>query len=204
MIEVKLATGLGLVVGQLRDDQRAYGVPEGGAMNALSMARMNCALGNSLDAAGLELTGRFLFQAQSSCQLMLGPASARALLNRESVQPGHVLNLEAFDCLEVLPSQQGLWCQIAFAGGLNVPHLLGSAGYCISGGFGGHNNALLAAGDVLECYPTKAKSRVPAVVLPANEAGVVAVKALQGPEFDAIVNDRSLKDWVMSVHSNRM
>ena len=204
MIKVEVATGMGMVVGQPRLGQRAYGVPEGGAMNSLSMNRMNCALGNERNAAGLELTGRFVFLVQSPCQVMLGPASARALLNGKAVQPGRALNLNASDVIEVLPSYQGLWCQMAFSGGLEVPELLGSRGYCIAGGFGGHKDGLLAAGDELKTCPVNQRSRVPAVVLPANEAGVVPVKAVAGPEFDAIVNERPLTDWTMSAHSSRM
>lgn len=208
MFRVIKALGMGLVVGQGRFGYQGYGVPEGGPMNALCMARMNAALGQTSEAAGLELTGHFKLQAHEAFGCLCGPAAAQVLVNGLSVHAGQLLNIQPGDLLEILPPGQGLWTQIAFLGGLHVDPVLGSRGLCMAGGFGGGSHRLIKPGDEFEVLSPQSHQKVPSIALPAlaSTEEFISILAIQGPEYELLQNEvGSLPaDWQLNTNSNRM
>lgn len=208
MIRVTKASGMGLVVGQTRFGFQRYGVPEGGAMNFLSMARMNAALGQSMDAAGFELTGHFKFEALEPFSMMCGPASAKVKINEESVHVGQLISLNSQDLIEIMPPAQGLWTQVAFLGGLDVESVLGSRGLCTAGGFGGGTQRLLKVDDEFGIDSPLTIGKVPSIALPAlsQTDDPVRLRALKGPEYDMLEHSVNLlpTKWELSTNSSRM
>lgn len=208
MIRLVKASGMGLVVGPPRRGYQVYGIPEGGAINSLSMSRMNLALGNKQQSAGIELTGHFKMQVHSSFGLMCGPAGANVLLNGRALPGGRFVQVHAEDLIEILPPSEGLWTQIAFHGGLDVPVILGSSGLCMAGGFGGQYHRLLKSGDSLNVLQSSSLQAAVAVALPSLPPGqdTIRIMAMQGPEYDALQGfaGRLPDHWTMSPNSNRM
>lgn len=127
------------------------GVPPSGPMDDLSFRRVNEALGNPRDAAGIEITlsgPTLLFNAER--RVCLGGADLPAQLDGVpvplwvpfTVPAGGVLALGA-------TSGAGSRAYLAVEGGIDVPLYLGSRSTFTLGKFGGHGGRALQSGDFL-------------------------------------------------------
>jgi urea carboxylase len=127
------------------------GVPPSGPMDALAFRLANRLLGNDAGVPALELTvsGPTLRFASSTWIALTG-AVMRATLDDAplvwwqpiKVPAGSVLRLGAID-------GAGQRSYLAFHGGLDVPHYMGSSATFTLGQFGGHAGRALRVGDVL-------------------------------------------------------
>ncbi|HEX6591808.1 MAG TPA: urea carboxylase [Moraxellaceae bacterium] len=127
------------------------GVPPSGPMDALSFRLANRLLGNSVDAAGLEITmsGPTLkFHVASTIAVtgaelpLLLDGQPLALWQAHEIPAGSTLELGAI-------KNAGCRSYLAIAGGLDVPAYLGSRATFTLGQFGGHAGRNLRLGDVL-------------------------------------------------------
>lgn len=127
------------------------GVPPSGPMDAMSFRLGNRLLGNSVDAAGLEITmsGPTLkFHVTTTVAVtgaelpVLLDGVAQSLWSAITVPAGSTLELGAI-------SGAGCRSYLAIAGGLDVPAYLGSRSTFTLGQFGGHAGRNLRIGDVL-------------------------------------------------------
>lgn len=127
------------------------GVPPSGPMDTLALRIANRLVGNSEDAAALEMTttgGRFRFDGDAI--VALTGANMDAALDdvavprweRFAVPAGSILRFGAV-------KGGGARAYLAIAGGIDVPRFLGSRGTFMLGGFGGHAGRALRAGDVI-------------------------------------------------------
>jgi urea carboxylase len=121
-------------------------------MDALAFRLGNSILGNSSDAAGLEitLTGPTL-RFHTRAVVCLTGAAVRARLRGQPVPFLTPLNVEAGDTLS-LGAIDGAGCRayLTFLGGLDMPLYLGSRATFTLGGFGGHGGRALRVGDILK------------------------------------------------------
>ncbi|MFF1567908.1 urea carboxylase [Streptomyces sp. NPDC058293] len=127
------------------------GVPPCGPMDDLSFRLGNTALGNDEGAPGLECTlqGPSLRFTHPTTICVTG-APAQVTVDGTAVPQWEPVTVEAGQTLAVAaPHEQGLRTYVLFAGGLDVPELLGSAATFTLGRFGGHGGRALRAGDVL-------------------------------------------------------
>jgi allophanate hydrolase len=136
------------------------GIPEGGSMDQYSAAMANALVGNPADAAVLECTylGPVLRFTDSATIAVTG-APVPIKVNGEERPEWTQLRVEAGDELSFGPLLGGTRYYVAFAGGIDVPQVLGSRSTYILGGIGGLNGRKLEAGDVV---PVGAAGPVPA------------------------------------------
>ncbi|MDQ8037649.1 MAG: urea carboxylase [Pedobacter sp.] len=127
------------------------GVPPSGPMDALSFRLANRLLGNSVDAAGLEITmsGPTLKFHMDTTVAVTG-AELPVLLDGVAMPLWQAIKIPAGSTLE-LGAISGAGCRsyLAIAGGLDVPAYLGSRSTFTLGQFGGHAGRNLRIGDVL-------------------------------------------------------
>ncbi len=137
-----------------RAGQRHLGVPAAGAADPLSLALANRLVGNPLLAPGLETTlnGVSLRFEDDGFTALTG-AKAKAWLNGERVKLHRTLAVAAGDELEIGGASLGARNYLAFAGGIAVEEVLGSASTYMPAGFGGLNGRALRRGDVIVTGP---------------------------------------------------
>ncbi|GEM44770.1 urea carboxylase [Deinococcus cellulosilyticus] len=126
------------------------GIPPSGPMDNYAFRMANRLLGNAETAAGLECTvaGPTL-KFRSETTLALTGAPVKATLDGWDVPMWEAVQVPSGSTLTVGSVQSGCRTYIAFAGGLDVPHYLGSQSTFTLGQFGGHAGRTLRVGDVI-------------------------------------------------------
>ncbi len=133
-----------------RTGQRHLGVPASGAADPLSLALANRLVGNAPFAPALETTFTGVrLRCDGVAFAAISGARAKVWLNGERVKRHRTLALAEGDELEVGPAKAGARNYVAFAGGIAVDAVLGSASTYLPAGFGGFQGRALRAGDVL-------------------------------------------------------
>ena len=133
-----------------RKHSRSIGVPRGGAMDLFAIRAVNAIVGNSLDGAALEWAlGGGSIRFNQDCHFAICGASARATLSGNVVAPCTTTLARAGDEFTVEQIIGGRFLYLAFAGGINVPVLLGSRSTYVPGHFGGFEGRMLRNGDSL-------------------------------------------------------
>lgn len=124
-----------------RGGWRRFGVPPGGAMDAVSAAQANLLVGNPPEAAVLELClqGQTLEVLEDAWFAAAGPATGGTLASGEAVR------LRAGTRLAFPRPFGGTWVYLAVEGGLSARRILGSASTHVGAGMGRE----LRPGDVL-------------------------------------------------------
>jgi 5-oxoprolinase (ATP-hydrolysing) subunit C len=137
-----------------RSGWRHLGVAHAGALDPAQAALANRMVGNSPDAAVLELTlsGPTLEFAKpiriALCGAEMNARFENARAQRQTVPCGRPVALPA-GTLTLGAIRSGLRTWLAIAGGIEVPHVLGSRSTDLRGGFGGIDGRALRAGDML-------------------------------------------------------
>lgn len=172
-----------------RTGMRHLGVPASGAADPLSLALANRLVGNPSLAPALEttLTGVSLSFDERAIVAISG-ARATASLNGARVETHRTLLLEAGDDLEIGSAEAGARNYVAFAGGIAVPVVLGSASTYLPAAFGGHEGRALRAGDRLTIHAVDAAPdtmRTPEEFRPRATTSV-ALRACHGAEIDLL------------------
>ena len=125
------------------------GVPPSGAVDELTFALLNAAVGNPSNAAGFEcvVAGPVLCLDEDRL-VCVGGAATRATIDGYHLRPGTVARLNAGATLDVGPLDgPGMRGYVAVEGGLDVPRVLGSRSTFVLGEFGGLDGRALVAGD---------------------------------------------------------
>ena len=183
------------------------GVPEGGAMDTFAARAANLLVGNDEGAAVLEITllGPRLELARAQSVAITG-GSFDVQLGGQAVPQWRTVHLEAGATLDIGPARAGCRCYVAFAGGLDVPLVLGSRSTCIPAAFGGLQGRALRAGDVLASGIAASDSRAGRAIAPAmRPAYGSTVRFISAGQSEGDVH-RSLleREFRISTHSDRM
>lgn len=126
------------------------GVPPCGAMDSYSFRIGNRLLGNSPNAAGIELTMRGgTYRFRTAVSFCITGADMSATLDGESLPMYTVVNAAPMQELKFKTCTKGMRTYLLIAGGLDVPEIMGSRSTFCDGKFGGHNGRALRTGDVL-------------------------------------------------------
>ena len=175
-----------------RTGLRHLGVPAAGAADPLSLALANRLVGNPLLAPGLETTlnGVSLGFQREGFVAITG-ARAKASLNGERVKLHRTLAVAAGDELEMGPARLGARNYLAFAGGIDVGEVLGSASTYLPAGFGGLHGRALRSGDVVVTIPA---TGAPAALKTPKEfrplaSNSWALRACYGAEVDLLTKE---------------
>lgn len=128
----------------------AVGVPPSGPMDSLNHRLANRIVGNTQDAAALEITvkGPELTFNTASVIALTG-ADIGATIDGEKVELYSPITVQAGTVLKTDISIGGQRAYLAVRGGIDVPLHMGSRSTFTLGQFGGHGGRSLRAGDVL-------------------------------------------------------
>lgn len=130
---------------------RAYGVPVSGVMDSYAATIANLLVGNSPDAAVLEMTmlgGSFYFPNEA--YIALSGADMRASLNGKPVKNWAAFYIPANSELIFGYATSGCRAYLAFYGGIALPRILGSCSTYTRAAIGGLDGRALQNGDVIE------------------------------------------------------
>lgn len=177
-----------------RTGRRRFGVPGAGPLDRPAHAMANRIVGNPADSATLECTVagpglRFLRPAHFAITgADLRPVLHRADLGDWPVPLGAAVRARPGNLLAFTGRGAGARAYLAFAGGIEVPLVLGSRATDLGAGFGGFEGRALRAGDALALGGSPAPGHNPESVgqLPAPR---VAVRVVLGPQDDHFHED---------------
>lgn len=159
---------------------RDLGIPCGGAMDRMSHELANRLVGNSADAATIEmtLTGDEL-QFEGDTLIAITGANMEPVV----ISDGEVLQavtqnspalIAAGSIIRFQAARRGCRCYAAIAGGVDVPVVMGSRSTLLRAGFGGHCGRALLAGDELPTgVPTDAGREIHSRLSAASSMSVV-------------------------------
>ncbi|WP_158971936.1 urea carboxylase [Paraglaciecola sp. L3A3] len=145
------------------------GVPPSGPFDFYSFNLANRLLGNTQDAAGLEITiqGPSLLFHQASQVIVCG-ADIDIKLDEQSYAMNQVINIAAGQTLKIgSVKDAGARAYLAISGGIQCPEYLGSKSTFTLGQFGGHCGRALRTGDFIQLIDNQAKHIT--FSLPASE-----------------------------------
>lgn len=200
-----------------RPGYQRYGVPWSGAADPASLVFANRAVGNPDGAAGLECTlmGPVL-RFRRPALTALGGADHRGVLHfpgggRWPVPVGTSFLAPAGSVLRFGGPPDGMRAYLAFAGGVDVPEVLGSRATYLTAAFGGFEGRALRSGDRLHvgAAPEGAReNRFEPEARRPPAAGPLRLRISLGPQEDcfteACVGRLSELRFTVSNDSNRM
>ncbi len=176
-----------------RAGSRRLGVGRSGPMDPGALAVAIGAVGGPLSSAGLEVTlvGPVLrFHAPVAVAVAgadLGAVLERADLGRWPVPLGRRFLARPGNVLSFTGRRQGSRAYVAFAGGVDVPPVLGSRATDLVGGFGGLAGRALRAGDrlLVGTGGGEAWGSEP----PIRDPGAPVLRVVLGPQDDFFTDD---------------
>lgn len=209
MIEVLKPGTLTTVQSRPRLGLRHRGVPSGGAADALSLALANRLVGNRWDAPALEATliGPTL-RFDAPCSVAVAGGASAVEVNGDAVDVLTTISVKPGDVLSAGAIRSGVRSYVAFAGGLDVPQVLGSASTNLQAEFGGYKGRALVAGDRLaELGTTVAPISTPeAFRIPSSSS--VALRTCESTETNKLsAGSREQffnRNWLVDQRSDRM
>jgi biotin-dependent carboxylase-like uncharacterized protein len=217
VIEI-LTTGLPNTVQDLgRPGHLALGVSHGGAMDKEALAIANLMLGNDPLAAGIEVALHpFRLRAHVDTAVAIAGADCAVSVGDRPCPPWWARTIRAGETLLLEVPRVGARSYIAFAGGLDLPPIMGSRATDVKGGFGGFAGHGLSRGDRLALNP--AQCTLPAGGLGAaleerrngadGFARAIELRVLPAAEFDAFTPRARAaftgSEWSITNDANRM
>lgn len=156
-----LKPGLQTTVQDLgRTGYQQYGISASGAMDPYSLQMANLLVGNPLNEAGLEVTmlGPSL-EAMTDMSIAICGGILQPMVNKKKVSMWKSFVFKKGDILSFGKVESGARAYIGFAGGIDVPLVLGSKSTFLNGTMGGFNGRALESGDILYGRPFVRKNR---------------------------------------------
>lgn len=169
-----------------RRGQLRYGIPPSGPVDVRSFTLANRLVGNTDGAAALEFTliGPRL-RAEAPCAIAVTGADAPVTVNDAPAAAWTTLALAAGDVVRIGPTRAGVRGYVAFAGGVEVPPVLGSRSTYLRGRLGGLEGRALRRDDVLRLGAAAAAPRraLPVSAIPDWRREPV-LRVVLGPQAD--------------------
>ncbi|MCF6121779.1 MULTISPECIES: biotin-dependent carboxyltransferase family protein [Mesorhizobium] len=217
MIEI-LTTGLPNTVQDLgRPGHLALGVSHGGAMDKQALAIANLMLGNDPSAAGIEVTLHpFRLRAHIDTAVAITGADCAVSIGDRPCPPWWAMTIRAGETLVLEAPRAGARSYIAFAGGIDLPPVMGSRATDVKGGFGGFAGRGLSRGDRLALKPAQCRLPAGGIGAALEErrgaadalASAIELRVLPAAEFDAFTPEAQAaftgSEWRITDDANRM
>lgn len=205
-----LKPGLQTTVQDLgRTGYQQFGISPSGAMDTYSLQMANLLVGNPLNEAGLEaaILGPSL-EALSDVAIAICGGNLQPMVNGKKASMWKSFVFNKGDILSFGKVESGARAYIAFAGGIDVPLVLGSKSTFINGAIGGFNGRAMEAGDVLKGRPFVRRNRfLHKDFIPEYKAHL-DIRVIPGPHLDKFhpgAIERFLsEEYTVSPQSNRM
>ncbi|WP_428028969.1 biotin-dependent carboxyltransferase family protein [Ancylobacter sp.] len=174
---------------------QAYGVPVCGALDGPALRLANALVGNDASHAGLEIR-----LAGPSFEVVGGPVRLALAGARASIEVGHAGETRRYGAWRAIDVPEGASVKVgalsgsgcavlAFAGGLDVPAVLGSRSTDLKGRFGGHEGRALAAGDRIALGDGAVRGPCLELPVPPAAPAEVTLRAVPGPQADAFTEE---------------
>lgn len=190
-----------------------YGFAPGGALDKRAMTMANLLVGNKPGEAVLEMTllGAEMEFAQDNVIAITG-AICEPAINGEPVPMYTSLFMRAGDTLSIGAVKEGCRIYAAFAGGLDVPAVMGSKSTQLRYGLGGFEGRALKAGDSIPFLnPQSSADHFKKHVLPApdRQPGIQTLRVVLGPQSDTFFTKEALEtflkeEYAVTNESDRM
>ena len=184
-----------------RAGQLRYGIPPSGPVDRAAFVVANRLAGNADTAAGLECTYMGpRFRVDRACAIAVAGAPVPVTVNGAPAPRWTTIVLGAGDTVRVGAPRAGVLSYVAFAGGLDVPVVLGSRSTYIRGRLGGLEGRALRPGDVLKVLdgplPVPRSLATPPSVGGEEET---IVRVVLGPQADRFT-DEGVRTFLGSVY----
>lgn len=199
-----------------------YGVPIGGAMDAVAAAMANIICGNDENEAVIEMTlhgTEIMFNEKAYCAISGG--GCKAYIDGVELPFNRLLQVPAFSRMMTKADKAGCRSYLAIAGGLDIKKEMGSASTYISSGIGGIQGRALITGDLIQFKDPHVDQ--PSLKILPNGIGISswqvpqlvfcdsilpAIHLIKGPEFDWFKPSTQANffnsNYTISLRSNRM
>ena len=174
-------------VGQLR---RA--IPPSGPVDHRSFAIANRLVGNDDGAAALECTLMGpRFEAQAPCAIAVTGAAMPVTVNGAEASGWTTITLRAGDVVKLGAARAGVRSYVAFAGGIDVPLVLGSRATYVRGRLGGLHGRALRRDDTLPLGPPRGtiRHRIVDRALMREFANEPEIRVVMGPQSDRFTDE---------------
>lgn len=127
-----------------------HAVPISGVMDKVSARIANLLVGNTEDAALLEIVdGNFEFIVQENLLIALVSGPADFKINNQETPINRPIFVPNGAVIQLINNRNGRYSYLAVAGGWDVPEVLGSKSTFVTAAFGGYHGRLLQKDDVL-------------------------------------------------------
>ena len=206
MIEIMSTGALATVQDIGRRGALKWGVGVSGAMDGLALSAGNILLGNSEQAAAVEVQ-IFPFEARflEDCAFAVTGADCNAKLDGLPLPPWWVQAGKAGQVLRLGFPGRGAWpasrAYLCLAGGVDVPVVLGSRSTQLRGAFGGLEGRALRSGDRLATGADREATSSgfglcpPAVAMPMRLDGLPAIRVLTAAEYGGYTQEATERFW---------
>ncbi|MCP4112589.1 MAG: biotin-dependent carboxyltransferase [Desulfobacteraceae bacterium] len=193
-----------------RHGYQQFGVPPTGALDKFAYQTANLLVGNSEDAAVLEMTfsGPSL-EILADAEISITGAAMQVLINNQPADNWSSLKVQQGDTIKIGMAENGCRAYMAVTGGIDVPMVMGSRSCYPGAGIGGHKGRLLEKGDILprgKAEPCGDFRRLPAGSIPEYSSEIV-IRAIPGPQDDFFDQGMAIffdSEFTVTPKSNRM
>ena len=209
MIEVLDAATANTVQDTGRRGYLHIGVGRSGAMDPVALQVGNILLGNMMDAAAIEIQiFPFAVQFLAATAFAVTGADCAPALDGATLPPWWAASAQPGQVLRLRQPQDGARSYLTFAGGIDVPIVLGSRSTHLRSGFGGLDGRPLQTGDRLATGPARQQAVSLGVAPPERPHDkVLTVRALPAAEYpdfpDAAQQMFWSAEWRITAQSNR-
>ncbi len=163
------------------------GISAAGPMDSRSFRIANLLVGNDENAAGLEATilGPRLEFTEDTVLAVTG-GDLQPILNGDPLPLYRAVAVHAGDELRFRGVRTGCRCYLAFAGGIDVPEVMGSRSTLLRAKLGGYEGRRLQKGDELKLFPAEPLPHPEARQLPPEDfsAREITLRVIMGPQDD--------------------
>ncbi|GFZ62793.1 hypothetical protein PSE10B_46610 [Pseudomonas amygdali pv. eriobotryae] len=213
MIEILSTGALNSVQDLGRQGYLNIGVGRSGAMDRLALSTANILAGNPPEYAGLEIVlFPMRFRFHTGCRFAIAGADAQAHLDGFELPPNWSSVAESGQTLVIQAPRFGARVYVSFAGGIDVPVLMGSRSTDLKSGFGGHEGRGLVRGDrlalnIVETNVKDGRGAASCRALPSmtTETLIRVLPAAQFEDFTADAVERFFSEpWKVTQEANRM
>lgn len=185
---------------------RSAGVGHAGAMDTQALRAGNILLGNSEQAAAIEIVlGTISIRFRQTTAFCITGAIYEAELDGQAVHSYWRYTARAGQTLRLIRAVHGMYAYLCLRGGLDVPTVLGSQSTDLKAGFGGHQGRALQTGDCIALANDEVVlSTVGIAPIPFTNR-IHALPSSEYGDFHKKAHYRLWQDaWTLQSDSNRM
>lgn len=190
-----------------------YGVSVSGAMDYVAARIANILVGNDENEGLLEITivGPKI-EFLNDAVIAITGGDLEPIINNIPININKSVFVKSGDILSFNAIKKGCRCCVAFAGGIDVPIVMGSKSTFLKAKIGGYEGRVLKAGDIINIGSTS-EPLTKFLIRDANDfydygSGIIKLRVVLGPQEDAFT-DRGIKtlfsnEYIVTNNSDRM